>query len=170
MIPFFFTCLVSYDNKPGAEAYRVWALVILIVASLTDALDGFIARAWKIRTELGRFLDPLADKLLLLSGYLGLLFVQQLPFHPPLWITVTIVFRDLLIVTGMILIYFISGRLRVQPNYLGKCTTALQMITLIAILANWKISIPLYYLMAAFTILSMINYSVRELRLLKNGS
>lgn len=150
------------------ESYRRWAFGILITATLTDALDGFIARTWQVRTELGRFLDPLADKLLLLSGYLGLLFVQKLTFRPPLWITVTIVFRDLVIVTGMIVIFFISGRLRIQPNFLGKCTTALQMITLIFILANWKAAVPLYYLMAIFSILSVLHYSFRELRLLKN--
>lgn len=140
-----------------------------MVASFTDALDGFIARAWHKRTELGRFLDPLADKLLLLSGYLGLLFVQKFPLHPPLWITVTIVFRDVVIVMGMIVIFLISGRLRIQPNFLGKTTTALQMVSLIAILAEWEGAVPLYYLMAVCSILSVLNYSFRELRLLKNG-
>lgn len=165
LTPFFFTSLIYYER--GQEHFRWIALAIMIVASLTDAIDGFVARVWKSRTELGRFLDPLADKLLLLSGYIGLLFVDALIYRPPLWITILIVFRDLVIVSGMVVIYFISGRLRVHPNYLGKCTTAAQMVTLVAILLQWQIAVVFYYVTAILTILSLVVYSVRELKLLK---
>jgi len=165
LIPFFFTALVSY--QPGKEYYRWAAFGIFLTASLTDALDGFLARLTKHQTRLGRFLDPLADKLLLLSGYLGLLFVEALSYRPPLWITVTIVFRDFLIILGLILIYLLTGTVRVKPNYLGKCTTAIQMATLVAILLNWKIAILFWYLMAFLTILSCLVYVVREMKIIR---
>ena len=163
LVPFFFTALVSY--KPGAEHQHWVALGIFILASLTDALDGFIARLSKRRTALGRFLDPLADKLLLLSGYLGLLFVRGLAYEPPLWITVSIVFRDLVIIIGLVVIFLINGTVRVEPNLLGKITTACQMITLVLILLEWPpVVIYFCYLTAFFTILSCLVYCVRELR------
>ena len=127
-------------------------------------LDGFLARVTKSRSELGRFLDPLADKLLLLSGFLGLLFVQALPYRPPLWITVTIVFRDLMIVAGLVIIYLLKGTFPVYPNFLGKATTAFQMATLLAILLAWPVSILLCYITAILTITSFGVYTMRELK------
>ena len=168
LTPFFFTELVSY--RTGAEHHRWIALAILMTASLTDALDGFLARVTKNRTALGRFLDPLADKLLLVSGFLGLLFVSALPFRPPLWIIVTIVFRDLVIIVGLILIFLISGTVEVRPNFLGKATTAFQMITLIAILLITPAAVFLWYVTAGLTILSCFAYIFRDLRKLKENA
>ena len=73
LVPFFFTELVSY--KPNAEHHLKIALILFMTAASTDALDGFLARTLKLKTELGTFLDPLADKLLLVSGFLALLAV-----------------------------------------------------------------------------------------------
>ncbi|MFA7001453.1 MAG: CDP-diacylglycerol--glycerol-3-phosphate 3-phosphatidyltransferase [Candidatus Omnitrophota bacterium] len=165
LIPFFFTTLLSY--QPGHESTRWAAFAIFLFARLTDALDGFLARALKSKTQLGCFLDPLADKLLLLSGFLGLLFVPSLPYRPPLWITVTVVFRDLLLVAGMILIFLASGQLRVHPNIWGKCATACQMATLVAILAAHPAAVPLWYLMAGLTIFSGFTYIFRDFIKLK---
>ena len=162
LVPFFFTALVSYT--PGRENQRWTAFLIFLAAALTDMLDGFLARITKTRTELGRFLDPLADKLLLLSGFLGLLFVSALPYRPPLWVTVTIVFRDLMIVLGLIVIYLINGTFRVYPNFLGKATTAFQMATLLTIILAWPVSILFCYVTAALTIVSFAVYALRELK------
>ena len=162
LVPFFFTALVSYT--PGRESQRWIAFLIFLVASITDMLDGFLARVTKTRTELGRFLDPFADKLLLLSGFLGLLFVDALPYRPPLWITVIIVFRDLLVVAGLVIIFMIKGTFPIQPNLLGKTTTAFQMATLLAILLGWPVSIPLCYITVGFTMASFVTYALRELR------
>jgi cardiolipin synthase (CMP-forming) len=165
LVPFFFTELLSY--RPGQEHHRLLAISIFIFASFTDALDGAIARLTKSKTELGTFLDPLADKLLLLSGYLAILGVESLTYRPPLWITVTIVFRDIMISVGLIVIYFISGRVQVAPNFLGKCTTASQMLTLIAILFMWPHSYLLWNLTAGLTMASFFVYFRRELNKLK---
>lgn len=168
LVPFFFTELVSY--QPGSEHHRWWAFAIFLTACFTDALDGFLARVLKAKTPLGTFLDPLADKLLLLAGYLGLLFVKALPYHPPLWITVTIVFRDLLILSGLLILFLITGSATVQPNFLGKVTTALQMATLGAILVGWKGAALLWYPTAVFTILSCFVYIGRELQKLRGNA
>lgn len=167
LCPIFFTALVSY--REGAEVYRLVAVGLFVLAGASDALDGFIARHFHHETKLGRLLDPLADKLLLVSGFIGLLYVDALIYRPPLWVTVTIVFRDLVLVSGMIVIFFVTGNLSVRPNMLGKVTTAFQMGTLFAILLEVAVSVPLYYATAGLTILSGLIYIVREVGLLKNN-
>ena len=162
LVPIFFTALVSY--KPGEESYRWVALIVFIIASLSDALDGYLARVTETRTELGKFLDPLADKLLLASAYIGLLFVAALPYRPPLWITVLIVFRDIIIILGLVIVYFIKGKVTIAPNFLGKCTTAMQMVTLIVILLKWNFAPFFWYPTAVLTILSFAVYSFREIK------
>ena len=168
LVPFFFTALVYYE--PGKEYYRLVALGLFLTAAFTDALDGFLARITHKKTDLGRFLDPLADKLLLLSGFLGLLFVNSLPFRPPVWVTVTIVFRDIVILVGLILIYLISGTIRVQTNFIGKVTTFFQMATLTAILLEAPISILLSYTTAGITVLSCLLYMARDFKKLNPAS
>ena len=167
LIPIFFTTLVSYDA--GETSVRWLAFGIFVLASLTDAVDGFLARVMGNQTLLGRFLDPLADTLLLLSGFLGLLFVEALPYRPPLWITVTIVFRDIVIIVGFVVIYLMTKQVRIQPNFLGKCTTAFQMATLVAILLTLKVSIILWNVTAFLTILSCFVYCARDLKYLKGS-
>ena len=142
-------------------------MTLFAVAVSTDALDGFLARVTRKKTSLGRFLDPLADKLLLLSGFLGILFVNALPYRPPLWVTVTIVFRDIVIVSGLVVLYLMYGTIRVRTNFLGKLTTAIQMVTFIAILLEWRGAVPLWYTTAAVTILSGAVYVIRDLDKLK---
>lgn len=144
------------------------ALLFFAIAVFSDALDGWLARVTKTRTQLGQFLDPLADKLLLLSGYVGLIFVPTLLYRPPLWVTVAIVFRDIVIVIGLIVIFLMTGNVHVQPNLLGKFTTAFQMATLIAILLNTEVAIPLWTLTAFLTIISGLAYVFRDLKLIKN--
>ncbi len=165
LVPFFFTELLSY--RTGLEHHRWTALALFIIASLTDALDGFIARVTEGQTELGRLLDPLADKLLLLSAYIGILWVDTLPYRPPLWITVSVVFRDFLIVAGMIVIYFINRTLSIRPNLLGKLTTVAQMSALVLILLKSEFAPLGWNVMAALTIISCLAYIRRGIQLLK---
>jgi cardiolipin synthase len=169
LVPVFFTLLVSYGQ--GEEHYRVWALLVFVIAALTDALDGLAARFMNQRTELGTFLDPLADKLLLLSGYLGILFVSSLPHHPPLWITVTIVFRDIVIVAGMLIIFLITKKVKpVNPHWLGKVTTFFQMAGLVAILLKHDAAVWLWNITALLTLLSGGIYVRRGIQALAKGS
>ena len=165
-MPFFFTALISYEA--GKEYYRWAAFVIYLVASISDALDGILARVLKKHSQLGRFLDPLADKLLMMSGYLALLNINTFSLTPPLWVTVTIVFRDIIIIAGLIILFLMTGDVRIETNLLGKLTTAFQMITLGVILVQWPIAVLLWYTTAALTILSCVVYALREIRLLND--
>ena len=159
--PLFFVELVSY--KHGEEYHRLTALGLLSAGVISDALDGFLARVLKCQTPLGKFLDPLADKLLLLSGFLGLLWVSALPFHPPVWFTVAVVFRDLVIVIGLIVLTLFTSKAEIKPNLLGKATTLFQMATLLAILAEIPFSVALWNITGILTILSGLSYLLRDL-------
>lgn len=165
LTPIFFITLVSYT--PAKENLRLVAFTIFAVASLTDALDGILARFLKQRTELGKMLDPLADKILLISGYVGLLFVETLPYRPPLWITVTILFRDFFLLIGFIALNFMAAKMDVQPNWWGKLTTVCQMLLLCFILLEWPLARPLAYLTASFTIISGIIYITKGLKIIQ---
>lgn len=165
LTPVFFTILVSYSS--GKENLRLIALAIFVIAAITDALDGLLARFLKQRTALGQMLDPLADKILLLSGYVGLLFLPSLPFRPPLWITVTIIFRDLILLFGFFALNFLAIKMEVLPNWWGKLTTASQMLLLMFILLEWPLAIPLAYLAAFFTIVSGLVYVSKGLKFIQ---
>jgi cardiolipin synthase len=165
LTPVFFISLVSYT--PDKEELRFVALAIFVIAALTDALDGLLARFLKQRTALGQMLDPLADKILLLSAYIGLLFVASIPFRPPLWITITIIFRDLILLFGFLTLNFAAVKVEVQPNIWGKLTTVSQMLLLCFILLEWPVAIPLAFLTVTFTIVSGIIYIMRGLKFIQ---
>lgn len=129
-------------------------------------MDGLLARLLRAQTKLGTFLDPLADKLLLLSGYLGLLFVDRLPYRLPLWMTVAIVFRDILIMTGLILIFLVRKTLSAQPHFVGKTATFFQMICLLSILCQWPQAAVFAWVTAFFTVLSLMIYIRRDFSVL----
>ncbi len=167
LVPIFFTLLVSYQTGP--EKQRLLALAVFAAAALSDALDGLIARLMRQRTNLGMLLDPLADKLLLLSGYIGILWVVRLPFRPPLWVTVTIVFRDLVILVGMAVIFLVTRKISAPPNTAGKVTTFFQMAALLAILLKSPSAVWLWNVTAALTLLSGILYVRRGIGQLAGG-
>ncbi len=165
IVPFFFTCLLYY--QPQQDHLRFWAFALFLTASLTDALDGLVARLGKKISRLGRFLDPLADKLLLLSGYLGILFAKDFPLLPPLWVVVAIVFRDVIIVGGMVVLFLSGAPIDANPNFLGKLTTGFQMATILSILLLLPLSPFLWYFTAVLTILSGLTYIAREMKRLR---
>jgi cardiolipin synthase len=162
LTPVFVTTLISYG--PGKEHLRLWALGIFILAAVTDALDGILARLLQQKTALGQVLDPFADKLLILGGYIGLLFTNPLAYHPPLWVTITILFRDLVLSLGFFTLHFMHVPCKVEPNLFGKLTTTLQMLLLIFILLEWEIAVPLAYVTGIVTILSGIIYVIKGLK------
>ena len=150
--------------------FRPLAFVIFLIAITTDALDGLIARNFHKQTELGTFLDPLADKLLLLSGFFGITFSNAFTVKPPIWVVVVVVFRDLFIICGLFIIFLTTSQLRIRPNLLGKTTTFLQMCTILTVLAGWKHSALIWLATAGFTILSAVAYLIRGIKLLNTPS
>ncbi|OGW85530.1 MAG: CDP-diacylglycerol--glycerol-3-phosphate 3-phosphatidyltransferase [Omnitrophica bacterium RIFCSPHIGHO2_02_FULL_46_11] len=166
LVPFFFSFLTYYNAEH--PFFRPLALTLFLIAVATDALDGLIARSFRKQTELGTFLDPLADKLLLLSGFFGILFSTALTLKPPLWIVIVIVFRDLLIVCGLIIIFLTTNQIRIRPNILGKLTTFFQMLTIVVVLSGWSYAYISWWITVVLTIASCIAYLVRGIKLVNN--
>ncbi|HOG23710.1 MAG TPA: CDP-alcohol phosphatidyltransferase family protein [Candidatus Omnitrophota bacterium] len=162
LTPVFITSLISYS--PEKEYLRYWALAIFALAGLTDALDGILARVLRQKTALGEILDPLADKLLLLSGYISLLFVDSVLYHPPLWITIVIIFRDVVLSIGFFTLHFLRVPFDAKPNLIGKATTVFQMSLLLLILLKWPVAVPVAYVTGFLTILSGVIYVSKALK------
>jgi cardiolipin synthase len=137
LIPFFVVELIYYVRS-GNEAHRLAALLSFAIAAILDGVDGYIARHYNQVSELGKILDPLADKLLLVSGIVTLSFNHgNFLGQIPLWLTGTIIGRDLLILIGVAVIRFTVGKVVVHPRFTGKIATVLQMAVVIWILLKW---------------------------------
>lgn len=142
-----------------------YALYVFCVAGLTDALDGTIARWFDLRTEIGALLDPFADKLLLLSAFVGLTVENTIPG----WLLGVVITRDIVIVFGyMLLIFYTDERVPIHPSYLGKAATCMQLASVVAALAGAGQSSPelwhlLLYVTVAITALSGMHYAYQGL-------
>jgi cardiolipin synthase len=156
LIPFFVTLLVY--RKVGA------ALVVFCLASLTDMLDGYIARTHDRKTRLGAFLDPVADKLLLTSAFVTLTYLKMVPF----WITAVVVSRDLILSVGVLVIHVSGGTVHPSPTWVGKASTAFQMATVLAamLFTGQSAWLPrtLAWVTAGFTLVSGVQYMLQGLR------
>jgi CDP-diacylglycerol--glycerol-3-phosphate 3-phosphatidyltransferase len=138
LIPFF-VVEVLYYVKTGNEVYRVLGILCFAVSAICDGVDGYIARRYNQRSELGAILDPIADKLLLVSGVILLSFDHAPQLGSiPLWLTGTILGRDLLLLIGFIVIQMTVGRVHVRPRMLGKIATVFQMISVVWVLLKWN--------------------------------
>ena len=137
LVPFFIVSIIYYV-KTGVEFYRWTGIACFGLAAISDGIDGFLARHFNQWSELGTVLDPLADKLLLVSGVV-LLSLHNEPHLPaiPIWLTVTILSRDVLLLLGLALIHFIAGKVKVKPHLIGKAATVLQMAAVLWALFKW---------------------------------
>lgn len=155
LIPFFINLMIY--------GYYREALVVFVVACVTDALDGMIARLTRTKTELGAFLDPMADKLLIVSAFVTLALLGMLP----VWLVIIVVSRDVILALGSLVIYFTGHELKVRPSIFGKATTVVQLlvVTLSLVLRTFGYEmawIPaLHWTTAVFTLVSGIQYVVR---------
>lgn len=142
------------------DYFRYLALLVFILAILTDAIDGFIARKLNQYSELGSYLDPIADKLLIIIAFISLSIMDNIPpkFTIPGWATLIVVTRDGIILLGSVLIYLIKGKFKVTPSLIGKITTFLQMFTIVSILSNFLYWHIVLYLGIGFTIISGVDY------------
>ncbi len=113
------------------EAYA-FALVLFVLAGLSDGLDGYIAKRYHYETRLGAILDPVADKLLLVSCFVMLSLLGKIPF----WLMVIIAFRDLLIVGGYLMLVILDGTVAMRPSVVSKINTVLQIALVAATLAQ----------------------------------
>ena len=142
LIPFFVVEILYYVRN-GEEIHRVLGVLCFATAAILDGVDGYIARRYNQRSELGAILDPLADKLLLVSAVILLSFDHE-PYlrGVPLWLTGTIIGRDILLLVGLLVIQMTVHKVRVRPRLLGKLATVLQMVVVLWILLKWDAQFP----------------------------
>ena len=107
-----------------------WALIIFALAGITDGIDGLIARITRQRTELGAYLDPIADKLLLSAGFITLAIIEMLPS----WLAVIVITRDMIILLGILVMILTNYHPQIRPSLISKVTTTLQILTILLVL------------------------------------
>lgn len=171
MIPFFIGSLLYYDRSAEEghpeEGFRWAAVGFFLVASLSDALDGFVARHWNQQSHLGAILDPLADKGLLLSGIITLSLID-VPGDVllPIWFLVLVLARDTLLISGIGFLHLYIGEVKVAPHWTGKLTTFLQMAAVSLVLLQWWTWLTPYVIAAAgaATSISAVIYLFRGIR------
>lgn len=164
LIPVFFLMML---NQRAFEAFLVFLL-----ATSTDVLDGFTARLWHQKTKFGAYLDPTADKLLMTCSIIILSIPSlSIPNTIPLWLTATVIGRDLYIVTGVFIAYKLRGQITFNASFLGKASTVCQMGVLLSVLYfNFIQSCPpflewFYILTFILAILSGAHYTYIRYRM-----
>jgi CDP-diacylglycerol--glycerol-3-phosphate 3-phosphatidyltransferase len=141
-IPLFVLMMIYYTlglrEGVADERYRVAAMVTFLAVALTDALDGYLARSRGEITQLGKILDPLADKTLLLAAIIMLTRPSLPSLHPqiPVWFALAVISRDALLVIGAFVVHHLNSHVEVRPRLTGKLATVLQMATILWVLAD----------------------------------
>jgi cardiolipin synthase (CMP-forming) len=159
IIPVFVTAIIYGE-------YRT-ALYLFVAAALTDMLDGLVARLTDQKTPLGTFLDPLADKFLLVTTFILFAIHDWIPT----WLAIVVISRDLIVVIGWFLLYMITHNSKVEPVALGKVAIALQLILLAYVLLSINMqSLPappnaLLFMTAAVTCISGLHYIYKGFKL-----
>jgi cardiolipin synthase (CMP-forming) len=156
LVPVLVIFLVQYSA--GADRFRPYAIVVFCLAGATDALDGIIARQFHQKTRLGTFLDPFADKLLLVSAFICIAVIARFGTPIPIWAILIMLFRDFLIVSGLLILFLSKSRVIMKPNFVGKMTTFFQMATVLAVLINLPRLEWLWWPSVVFTIISAAMY------------
>lgn len=141
LIPVFIGLVIYYgDSARGEhpdESLRQWAAAVFGIASISDAIDGWIARRFNQRTRFGAIMDPLADKLLMLAAIILLSFTSWRQ-HFPLWFPILVIGRDLLSIGGAFLIDHFAGKFQIHTHWTGKTATFAQMAAILWILLDLK--------------------------------
>jgi CDP-diacylglycerol--glycerol-3-phosphate 3-phosphatidyltransferase/cardiolipin synthase len=171
IIPIFITLMLYYgeacNSDQNPDLWRWLALIVFSIAALSDAVDGYLARHCNQHTPLGSVLDPIADKLLMLSALLTLSFIQiQGGVGFPLWFPVIIISRDVLLLLGSAIVYFTIHNFSVKPHWTGKCATFFQLTAIIAALLKIPEVIWICIIAIIFTIISTLFYISQALQLI----
>src|SRR5512138_3368023 len=153
------------------------ALAVILVAGITDALDGLIARLTSHPTSLGAWLDPMADKLLLVTTFVVLTLPQiSLTNHVPIWLTVLVISRDVVIVAVVAIVNLAIGPRTFRPSLLGKSATAMFIVTSVVVMYfNYREEKSVWvdlgiYLSMALTLASAADYFIRLRKLINEPS
>lgn len=160
-VPFFIASLIYYS--PERDFLRFVSLVIFCLAVISDAVDGYIARKSGLQSQAGMVLDPLGDKLLLISAFICLHLVDNFPLGIkfPLWVTLIVVSRDALILLGAVVVYMVKQNIDISPTKWGKFTTTFQMLSVITVLLQFRPAFIFWWIAVFFTIISGADYVKR---------
>ncbi len=149
----------------------ILALLLFVLAGISDGLDGFIARCFDQKSKLGAFLDPLADKILLISAFVAL----SIKGHIYPWLTVTVISRDILILLGVLIMFLNSQDFSIKPSFLSKMTTCLQLVSIFAVLSESYLPFfsgvkdGLFWTTGFLTIVSGLQYMHRWFQMIGKG-
>lgn len=152
-VPVIFWLLLSGQSKT--------AFFVFVCAGVSDAVDGYLAKRFDWRTELGSYLDPLADKLLIVSIFIALGVRDELP----LWLVIAVVSRDILIVAAVLLAWLLDQPVRIKPLAISKANTAMQIVLAATVLADGAFGLGLtvsrqilVWIAGALTLASLATY------------
>ena len=150
------------------NGYDLWAVAVFIIASLTDLLDGKIARKYNLITDFGKFMDPLADKLLVCAAMICLVEMGRLPA----WMVIVIISREF-IISGLRLVASDNGVV-IAASYWGKFKTTFQMLMIIVLILNLggvfdMIGLVLTWIALILTVVSLIDYLVKNKQVILEG-
>lgn len=165
MIPFFVLALLY--NGGENQTLRYVAAAIFIIASLTDMLDGKIARKYNLVTNFGKFMDPLADKLLVCSALICLVELKELPA----WMVIVIISREF-IISGFRLVASDNGVV-IAASYWGKFKTTFQMIAVVLLIVGIPslsmVTTAVVWIALILTVISLVDYIAKNVNVLKEG-
>lgn len=160
-LPFFLIALLYYS--PDKEYLRYLAIALALLSFLSDGLDGYLARKKGLETNLGSFLDPLGDKLLINSGFIVLILKPEfrVNLNLPIWVAGVIILRDVFLALGSFILH-LKNKLKIVPSYLGKSAVVLQMVSILAALFYFKFTSYIWLFTGFITILAGLGYIWRE--------
>ncbi len=166
IVPFFIATLLYYT--PQRPILYDIALGLFLMAVISDVIDGYIARMRKQKTRAGAILDPLADKLLLISAFLCLYRMGDDlgAVRFPMWLVVAVISRDVILLIGSMLLYLFRGNLEISPSSWGKATTFFQVASILGIFFQWTFSEILWYVTVVLTLISAVDYLRNGIKIL----
>jgi CDP-diacylglycerol--glycerol-3-phosphate 3-phosphatidyltransferase len=167
----FFIATVMYIS-PARDYLRWIALLLFLTAVISDIIDGYIARTRGQKTRAGAILDPLADKMLLISAFICLYIKREsfVDIHFPLWFVVAIISRDVILLLGSMIIQLTTGKLDIEANRSGKLTAFLQIVCVLGVLLQLKFTFVFWYVALIATIFSGIVYIKEGITALNESS
>lgn len=175
LVPIFIGAMLYYNASAQGgtpdEAFRWTAVLTFLIAAISDAVDGYVARTFKQKSALGSVLDPAADKTLILSAVVVLSYVRVPDFeHLPLWFLVLVLSRAVVLGVGALIIYTMLHTVKFKPHWAGKISTCLMMIVLATILlkATWMPLDVMIYITGFFLLLSLMVYIVGGMRIIQS--
>ncbi|MCE0522475.1 MAG: CDP-alcohol phosphatidyltransferase family protein [Methylacidiphilales bacterium] len=173
LVPVFVTFIITYDNTdPREEAWRYAAIAVFVLASLSDAVDGYLARHWNQGSALGALLDPIADKLLLFTALVTLSVIPLGNLNRfPIWFPVIIISRDALLLGGYCILRHFQVPMLIRPHWTGKVSTVFTLMAIGAVLFKLGISLTFWLcvLGAGFALVCTVIYVRQGLNLLTHS-